>query len=88
MTAEPFKPRFDREEIRSISDSLTQTLLRMLVSGHDDKSIARQLGISPRTCQRRISELMQDIDARTRLQAGYLVHQLALIPPAGDPDLA
>ncbi len=86
VTAEPFNPRFDRDEIRSISDSLNQTLLRMLASGHDDKSIARQLGISPRTCQRRISELMQEIGARTRLQAGYLIREHGLVPHTDDID--
>ncbi len=79
-TSEPFNPEFDPSEIRSISDSLNEAVLRMLVSGHDDKSIARQLGISPRTCQRRISELMQRIGARTRLQAGYLIRHNDLVP--------
>ncbi|MFG2879458.1 LuxR C-terminal-related transcriptional regulator [Streptomyces sp. NPDC048337] len=79
-TSEPFNPEFDRSEIRSISDSLNEAVLRMLVSGHDDKSIARRLGISPRTCQRRISDLMQRIGARTRLQAGYLIRHNDLVP--------
>ncbi|MFJ8017262.1 LuxR C-terminal-related transcriptional regulator [Streptomyces sp. NPDC096339] len=78
--SEPFNPEFDPREIRSISDSLNDAVLRMLVSGHDDKSIARQLGISPRTCQRRISDVMQRIGARTRLQAGYLIRHNGLVP--------
>ncbi|MFD9407341.1 LuxR C-terminal-related transcriptional regulator [Streptomyces sp. NPDC059989] len=84
-TSEPFNPEFDRSEIRSISDSLNEAVLRMLVSGHDDKSIARQLGISPRTCQRRISEVMQRIGARTRLQAGYLIRHNDLVPLVEGP---
>ncbi|GAA2266503.1 hypothetical protein GCM10010232_68570 [Streptomyces amakusaensis] len=88
VTAQPFNPQFDRSELRSISDSLNQTLMRMLASGHGDKSIARQLGMSPRTCQRRISELMQEIGARTRLQAGYLIHQHGLVMPAAEGELA
>ncbi|MGX2994998.1 LuxR C-terminal-related transcriptional regulator [Streptomyces sp. JNUCC 64] len=84
-TADPFLPRYDREEIRSASDTLNRSLLRMLANGHDDKAIARRLGISPRTCQRRISELMQELGARTRLHAGFLIHQRRLVDGPPDP---
>ncbi|MFJ7418741.1 LuxR C-terminal-related transcriptional regulator [Streptomyces uncialis] len=78
-TADPFRPTYDRDEIRLVSDTLNRSLLRMLANGHDDKAIARRLGISPRTCQRRISELMHELGARTRLHAGVLIHQRGLL---------
>lgn len=47
-----------------------ERLLTLLLSGLTDEAIARQLGISARTAQRRVARLMQDLDARTRFQAG------------------
>ncbi|WP_051966855.1 helix-turn-helix domain-containing protein [Kitasatospora mediocidica] len=88
-TAEPFPTRSTWDEARSISDDVNKTLLRMLVNGLDDRRIARQLGISLRTCQRRISDLMTRIGARNRLHAGYLICQQGLIEApdaANDPE--
>lgn len=45
-------------------------LLTLLSAGFTDDSIARQLGVSPRTVQRRVRELMDALGARTRFQAG------------------
>jgi DNA-binding CsgD family transcriptional regulator len=50
------------DEIRSVLD-----LLQM---GMKDESIARQLGVSLRTVRRRIADLMDDLGASTRFQAG------------------
>jgi DNA-binding NarL/FixJ family response regulator len=45
-------------------------LLGLLVAGLKDETIARQLGVSLRTVQRRIAALMHELGARTRFQAG------------------
>jgi DNA-binding CsgD family transcriptional regulator/sugar-specific transcriptional regulator TrmB len=45
-------------------------LLVLLASGAKDETIARQLGISLRTVNRRVSALMRFLGARTRFQAG------------------
>ncbi len=45
-------------------------VLDLLCAGMKDESIARQLGISLRTVRRRIAELMDDLGASTRFQAG------------------
>ena len=45
-------------------------LVALLAAGFTDDAIARQLGVSPRTVQRRVSELMADLGARNRFQAG------------------
>jgi DNA-binding NarL/FixJ family response regulator len=48
----------------------SQELLTMLSAGMTDEAIARQLGVSARTVQRRISELMDSLGSRNRFQAG------------------
>ncbi|MFD1319778.1 hypothetical protein ACFQ4H_01605 [Micromonospora sonneratiae] len=70
------------EEVWSISDpmgstsgigsraSATDQLPKLLLAGLTDMAIAKQLGVSYRTAQRRIAKLMDDLGARTRFQAG------------------
>lgn len=45
-------------------------LLALLTTGLPDRSIAKQLGLSYRTFQRRLRELMDFLGAQTRFQAG------------------
>ena len=45
-------------------------VLNLLRAGMKDESIARQLGVSLRTVRRRIAEVMDDLGASTRFQAG------------------
>jgi hypothetical protein len=45
-------------------------LLRQLASGAQDERIARQLGISLRTVRRRVADLMAELGADSRFQAG------------------
>ncbi|MFI1467716.1 LuxR family transcriptional regulator [Streptomyces wuyuanensis] len=71
--AESFDGHYDPESGRVASAEVDAAIVRMLVNGVEDKVIARTLGISARTCQRRISDLMESLDARTRFQAGYLL---------------
>lgn len=52
------------------SEAERQRLIALLLSGLTDQAIARQLGIGFRTAQRRIAELMADLGASTRFQAG------------------
>jgi DNA-binding NarL/FixJ family response regulator len=48
-------------------------ILSLLSAGLKDETVARQLGLSLRTLQRRVSELFEVFGARTRFQAGYSV---------------
>ncbi len=50
----------------------TKNLLTLLAAGLNDKNAAALLGIAPRTYDRRIKELMKDLNVRTRFQAGWL----------------
>ncbi|MFE5539398.1 hypothetical protein ACFQ78_27090 [Streptomyces sp. NPDC056519] len=45
-------------------------LLGLLASGLKDESIARRLGVHVHTARRRISRMLEDLDADTRFQAG------------------
>lgn len=53
-------------------DDGVRDLLLLLSSGSTDAAIARALGWSPRTTQRRIHRLMADLGATTRFQAAAL----------------
>jgi DNA-binding CsgD family transcriptional regulator len=54
----------------SLAASERQRITALLLSGLTDQAIARQLGVSYRTVQRRIASLMAELDAGTRFQAG------------------
>lgn len=70
--AEPFAPAYgDR-----ISTELQTTIVRLLAGGAKDELIARKLGMSLRTCRRHIADLMHDLGAGSRFQAGYRAGRL------------
>jgi DNA-binding CsgD family transcriptional regulator len=77
--ARPFAANSGRDELRVLSDDTKKSLLRLLVGGATDQAAARRLGISVRTCQRHIAEIMDRLDARNRLQLGFLIQQHGLL---------
>jgi hypothetical protein len=52
--------------------------MTLLAAGQNDKSIAHETGISTATLNRRVNELMQHFDARTRFQLGWRAALAAL----------
>lgn len=60
-------------------------LLALLAAGAKDETIARELGISSRTVTRRVGELLDELGARTRFQAGALAQRRDWLtqPPSG-----
>jgi hypothetical protein len=70
-----FGLEYDQATIRRLSEDVKTMIVRLLIKGLDDKIIARRLGISLRTCQRHIYEIMNRLGARSRLQAGYMIRQ-------------
>ncbi|RSS51677.1 LuxR family transcriptional regulator [Streptomyces sp. WAC07061] len=82
LGAEPFPTSVGPDAARAVSDELRQTIVRLLSDGLEDKVIARRLGMSERTCQRHIAEIMRAIGAKSRFQAGYL---LSTANRAGEP---
>lgn len=73
LGARPFPVTVSPDAARSISDELRQTIVRLLSEGLEDKVIARRLGMSERTCQRHIAEIMRAVGAKSRFQAGFLL---------------
>lgn len=61
------------------ADKRRRELLTLLAAGFTDESIARHLGVSPRTVQRMIREFMDSHGARTRFQAGVQAAREELI---------
>jgi len=47
-------------------------LIPLLAAGLNDKAVAHELGISSATLNRRVAELMKNLDTRTRFQMGWL----------------
>jgi len=54
-------------------------LLTLLAAGMTDERIARQLGVSARTVQRRVSALMSGLGADNRFQAGVQANRRGLL---------
>ncbi|MFD9723312.1 LuxR C-terminal-related transcriptional regulator [Streptomyces sp. NPDC059072] len=86
LGAEPFPTSVSPDAARSISDELRQTIVRLLSEGLEDKVIARRLGMSERTCQRHIAEIMRAVGAKSRFQAGYLLGPPAVPAAPAPPD--
>jgi Bacterial regulatory proteins, luxR family len=77
---------------RAVTGPITAALTRLLADGVKDEVIARRLGMSIRTCRRHIAELMENLGARSRFQAGAIAEREGLtawpVPPGtpeGDP---
>ncbi|MEV5886548.1 LuxR C-terminal-related transcriptional regulator [Streptomyces sp. NPDC052020] len=71
LYAEPFAISTDSRA--EIADELKQSIIRLLMAGLTDASIASRLGMSVRTCRRHVAELMTELGAQSRFQAGYLL---------------
>lgn len=78
---EPIDRCLDRPFVQDLGDQTKQAILSLLVQGADDRAVARTLGMSVRTCQRHVSELMSRVGARSRLELGYLVHKKKILHP-------
>ncbi|MCX5149817.1 LuxR C-terminal-related transcriptional regulator [Streptomyces sp. NPDC048550] len=76
------KPR-EKAFVQDIADQTKRSILLHLAQGEDDRTTARALGISVRTCQRHVSDIMRRLGATSRFQLGYLAHRHALIDPDG-----
>ncbi|MFF2779740.1 LuxR C-terminal-related transcriptional regulator [Streptomyces sp. NPDC058052] len=82
-------PYGDQEPEGNDGDGLTEqqrTMLRMLASGIKDEQVARTLGVSLRTVSRLISEVMQELGAASRFEAGVTAARLGLLDGEGGPE--
>ncbi|WP_157879687.1 LuxR family transcriptional regulator [Streptomyces yangpuensis] len=84
--AEPFSASYTATTATQLQD----TIAGRLAGGAKDELIARRLGMSLRTCRRHIAELMDELGAESRFQAGYLLalRSASTAPPPADPHRA
>jgi sugar-specific transcriptional regulator TrmB/DNA-binding CsgD family transcriptional regulator len=54
----------------------SRDIVRLMAAGLNDKAIAHELGLSMRTLNRRISELMAQLNARSRFQIGWIASRI------------
>lgn len=74
-------------EIARLSDKLreetAQSVLTYLGAGAKDEVAARRLGMSVRTYRRHVAEMMRDVSATSRFQAGVRAAELGLVARGG-----
>ncbi|WP_327584464.1 winged helix-turn-helix transcriptional regulator [Nonomuraea sp. NBC_00507] len=71
--------RLSTEGLEQEREAPDAEVLALLAAGMKDDAIARQLGLSPRTVQRRVQVLSERLGARTRFHAGFLAAQQDLL---------
>lgn len=79
----PLPPAEGSPELTSLAGSLSErdlTILTLLATGSSDASVARQLGVSVRTVERRVRELMDRVGATCRMQLGIEAVRRGLLP--------
>jgi len=62
------------------ANDLEDALIPLLAAGFNDKAIALELGISPATLNRRMSELLRSCGTRSRFQLGWRAALQATVP--------
>ncbi len=60
-----------------------EAMVSLMAAGLNDKSIASELNMSMRTFRRRSVDMMTNLNARTRFQAGWLANQRLNNPSSG-----
>jgi DNA-binding CsgD family transcriptional regulator len=75
----PWRPGTTPSSASDLLEPRDRDILRMLAGGVSDAAIARQLGISSRTVERRVRVLLDRLNATTRFQAGALAARQGLI---------
>lgn len=75
----PWRPGTAASSSADLLDPRDRNILRLMAGGVSDAAIARQLGISSRTVERRIRVLLDRLNATTRFQAGVLAARQGLI---------
>jgi len=67
------------DENEETAQEVTKAILRQMAAGAKDELIARRLGLSVRTCRRYIADLMAELGAQSRFQAGALAERRGLL---------
>jgi DNA-binding CsgD family transcriptional regulator len=84
--AMPLSDHLSEDASRPDAPSVEEArLIALLMTGMPDQAIARQLGVSYRTFQRRLHDLMLRLGATTRFHLGVHATQRGWVNPAGEP---
>ncbi|MEV7177020.1 helix-turn-helix transcriptional regulator [Kitasatospora sp. NPDC093679] len=67
------------EGLEQVAQEIDRTILRMLAAGLKDETIARRVGLSLRTARRHIADIMEQLGAESRFQAGYAAARAGLL---------
>ncbi|MFI6054540.1 LuxR C-terminal-related transcriptional regulator [Streptomyces violascens] len=73
-----FPRTHERDQVLHSSEEMKSAIVKLLVEGYDDKVVAKRLGISLRTFQRHLAEVLRRIGANNRIHAGYLLRDLGI----------
>ena len=76
--ARPFAAAAE-EGLEQVARELDRTIVRMLAAGLKDEAIARRLGMSLRTARRHIADIMTQLAAESRFQAGVAAARTGLL---------
>ncbi|MER6194630.1 LuxR C-terminal-related transcriptional regulator [Streptomyces cyaneofuscatus] len=77
--AEPVAITVERHRPDLLTSSVRRTVLRLVVTGHTDESIASRLGMSARTVSTHIRKVSEALGSRSRAELGYLLSQRRLL---------
>ncbi|MEU6312333.1 helix-turn-helix transcriptional regulator [Streptomyces sp. NPDC047014] len=69
------------QQLESVSREIHETIVRLLAAGLKDEAIARRLGMSLRTARRHIADIMGELGAESRFQAGVRAAAQGLLDP-------
>ncbi|MGX4734631.1 response regulator transcription factor [Kitasatospora griseola] len=64
---------------------LKHRIVQLLADGAKDETVARRLGISLRTCRRHVAEILDQLGASSRFQAGFRAARLGKVPTVESP---
>ncbi|MFR9795077.1 LuxR C-terminal-related transcriptional regulator [Streptomyces sp. MS06] len=64
-----------------VLDDVKRAILHLMAEGAKDEMIARRLGVSLRTCRRHVAEILANLGASSRFQAGARAARLGMVAP-------
>jgi hypothetical protein len=82
--SEPYS--YDFHDGSPTLDAPRTAIVRLMAAGLKDDVIARQLGMATRTCRRYMAEILNDLGASSRFEAGVKAVQLGLVRTGTDGD--
>ncbi|MGW8700715.1 helix-turn-helix transcriptional regulator [Streptomyces eurythermus] len=80
--AEPFSDAVT-DGLEAVAKDIDRTIVRLLAAGMKDETIARRLGMSLRTARKHIADIMEQLGAESRFQAGVLAARQGLLDDGG-----